>query len=104
MFLDLKAHRQLELSDRRNPRDTDTVTVAQAVRTDRRVAALTRIAPDVTGVEEGEHTQRAVIARHRQREREFDVGDEHLVTADRVVRDLVARTQRARLIATHRTD
>ena len=49
MLLDWEAQAQLERPDRRNPRETKAVSVAQAVRADRRVATLGRITPDVTG-------------------------------------------------------
>jgi hypothetical protein len=95
-----EAQAELERADRRNPRETHTIAVTQAVRAD----AVAFRTPDVTAVEEGKDTQRAVIARARQRERQFDVTHQQLRAADRVVRLRVARTQRARLVAPHRTD
>src|ERR1700731_1056650 len=94
---------QLERADRRDPRQTETVTIPQAVRA-RAGATLSRIAPDVTAVEEGEDAQRAVITRTRQREGQLDVTHCHARTADRISRGRVARTQRARFITANRAD
>src|SRR5260370_11384486 len=94
---------QLERADWRDPRETETVTIPQAVRA-RAGATLARIAPDVTAVEEGEDAQRAVITRTRQREGQLNVTHYHARTADRCARCRVARTQRARLITANRAD
>src|SRR5476649_1359465 len=94
---------QLEWADWRDPGQTETVTIPQTIRA-RAGAALTRIAPDVTAVEEGEDAQRAVITRTRQREGQLDVTHCHARTADRVARGRVTRTQRARFITANRAD
>src|SRR5471032_2582221 len=103
MFRHRETQAQLERADWRDPGQTETVTIPQAVRT-RAGAALTRIAPDVTAVEEGEDAQRAVITRTRQREGQLDVTHCHARTADRVARGRVTRTQRARFITANRAD
>src|SRR5258705_13203662 len=100
MLLQRETQADLERSDGRNPRKAQAVAVAQAVCAD----AVALRAPYIAAVEEREDPQRAVVAGTRQRERQLDVADDHLRTADRIAGRRIARTQRARLIAAHRTD
>src|ERR1700754_4855728 len=89
LALDREAHADLERTDRRQPRQTETGRVTH-------VAQLVRLTfgEHVTVVKERKQANGAVHARTRQRENEFHVADELAGAADSHAIG-VARAQRA---------